>query len=394
LPGGLAAGGTPGFGPALYVTRNVASREADTGPPADTSRILSYAGVLSDIGAPDLYGPSALEFDRWGNFGYRLFAAVADSFAPGNGTPILGRGALVALDSTGADASFASGLDSPVALAFAPLAPWTGELYVAERVSGAIDRVSPAGAVQSFASGLGLLMDLAFADGSFGNLLHVVESDSLGPDSVAHADAGRIVRFSSDGTRSGFVDGLHQPTSIVRAAPGSPFGDYLYVSLYNRPNAQGLPVPLTGRVVSIDPLGNVAPFADSLEQPMDMAFGPEGDLFVAVSGGLVRITPRPPSGVLSGASSALSLHLGPNPFTARTAIRLTLPGARSLEVWIFDLAGRRLTTLARGRFQPGSHEITWDGRDQSGQPVAPGLYLIRLRTEQGEEITRSVLRLR
>ena len=45
---------------------------------------------------------------------------------------------------------------------------------------------------------------------------------------------------------------------------------------------------------------------------------------------------------------------------------------------VFDVAGRRVATLAAGYVEPGDHEITWYGRDEDGAEMSPGVYLVRL----------------
>jgi len=68
----------------------------------------------------------------------------------------------------------------------------------------------------------------------------------------------------------------------------------------------------------------------------------------------------------------------PNPFNPETAIRYRLSAANDVELTIFDLTGRRVRTLVRGRQNAGAHTVTWDGRDARGQAVASGVYLYRL----------------
>ena len=58
---------------------------------------------------------------------------------------------------------------------------------------------------------------------------------------------------------------------------------------------------------------------------------------------------------------------------------LSLSAGRRVEIYIFDLSGRRVRTLfdgfeANGRFE----DKNWDGRDDSGNLVPPGLYIARL----------------
>lgn len=45
---------------------------------------------------------------------------------------------------------------------------------------------------------------------------------------------------------------------------------------------------------------------------------------------------------------------------------------------VYDLAGRRVTTLWDGSVSAGPHTLTWNGRTGSGSEAAAGVYLCRL----------------
>jgi len=47
------------------------------------------------------------------------------------------------------------------------------------------------------------------------------------------------------------------------------------------------------------------------------------------------------------------------------------------EVVLFDLQGRRVRTIASGSYPAGVQDATWDGKDESGRPVASGVYFLR-----------------
>jgi hypothetical protein len=70
----------------------------------------------------------------------------------------------------------------------------------------------------------------------------------------------------------------------------------------------------------------------------------------------------------------------PNPFRGAATIRFGLAHAGEVQLELFDLAGRRIRTLAQGPHAAGSHAVTWDGRDAGGQHVAAGVYFVRLVT--------------
>jgi hypothetical protein len=76
-----------------------------------------------------------------------------------------------------------------------------------------------------------------------------------------------------------------------------------------------------------------------------------------------------------------ALTLSPNPFRESLAIRT--PGA---PVDILDAAGRRVRRLAAG----GSGRVVWDGRDQDGAAVAPGLYWVRCRLPRGVALRKAI----
>jgi hypothetical protein len=69
----------------------------------------------------------------------------------------------------------------------------------------------------------------------------------------------------------------------------------------------------------------------------------------------------------------------PNPFNPVTTIVYDVAEPSTVEMAVFDLKGRRVTTLvARATIPAGRHEITWTGRDASGHLAATGVYLCRL----------------
>ena len=72
----------------------------------------------------------------------------------------------------------------------------------------------------------------------------------------------------------------------------------------------------------------------------------------------------------------------PNPFNAQSVIRYDIkdvPGRMVLvSLDIFDLLGRRVRTLVRGRISSGRYAVVWDGTDDSGDRVASGVYFYRL----------------
>ena len=60
---------------------------------------------------------------------------------------------------------------------------------------------------------------------------------------------------------------------------------------------------------------------------------------------------------------------------------------------VYDVSGRRIRTLAQETLAAGTHARGWDGRDDQGNGVAAGIYLVKLET--GEKVlTEKVVRIR
>jgi hypothetical protein len=71
----------------------------------------------------------------------------------------------------------------------------------------------------------------------------------------------------------------------------------------------------------------------------------------------------------------------PNPFNPKTAIGFTLAQPGRVDLIVYDIAGRLVKTLSAGPMVAGRHEVLWDGRDESGNEAASGVYYYRLETD-------------
>jgi spore coat protein A len=93
-----------------------------------------------------------------------------------------------------------------------------------------------------------------------------------------------------------------------------------------------------------------------------------------------------------GAPARLALvPARPNPFADATTIVYELPRPAAVRLVVYDVAGRARRTLATGRAAGGSHAVVWNGRDDAGRAVAPGLYFVRLETD-GATVVGKALR--
>ena len=88
------------------------------------------------------------------------------------------------------------------------------------------------------------------------------------------------------------------------------------------------------------------------------------------------------------ASAVMEMRLSnafPNPVVrgAAATVALALPSRERITARIFDVAGRRVATVADAVLPAGRHRIEWDARDGSGSPVPAGVYFLRL--EAGDQ---------
>lgn len=87
-------------------------------------------------------------------------------------------------------------------------------------------------------------------------------------------------------------------------------------------------------------------------------------------------------GVDGGAISELRTSLAIlGPSRGSAAMRFSLSGGveRHVRLDVFDVSGRRLRNLVNAILPPGTHDIAWDGLDESGHAVGAGVYFARMR---------------
>jgi serine protease len=69
----------------------------------------------------------------------------------------------------------------------------------------------------------------------------------------------------------------------------------------------------------------------------------------------------------------------PNPFSSGTRITFTLPAGGDVELVVFDAAGRRVRQVATGYYPEGMHTVYFDGKDEQGRTLSPGVYFYSFR---------------
>lgn len=146
---------------------------------------------------------------------------------------------------------------------------------------------------------------------------------------------------------------------------------------------------------------------DNAEQEFDSGLVPGGDEFPAINiqvatngffcwDTVFTVHARPASVVgdvgQDGTSFAL-LGAQPNPFAASTWLRFALPEEATIDLRVYDGLGRVVRTLVTGRVPAGIRLVEWNGRKDNGESTAPGLYFVRL-TSQDRKQVRAVAKVR
>lgn len=91
------------------------------------------------------------------------------------------------------------------------------------------------------------------------------------------------------------------------------------------------------------------------------------------------VTVKGPAGTGVGSSVApTDLHAMPNPARDGTTLAFALPHSMEVRADVYDLAGRRVRELFRGRLAKGIQTLQWNGRDQRSVDVPSGVYVMRL----------------
>jgi hypothetical protein len=82
-------------------------------------------------------------------------------------------------------------------------------------------------------------------------------------------------------------------------------------------------------------------------------------------------------------ATPLALRAAPNPFDRSTKIQFSMRAAGETRITVYDVTGRRVREIHSGWLPSGRHTMSWDGREDSGLPVAAGVYFLGVKTRTG-----------
>ena len=99
---------------------------------------------------------------------------------------------------------------------------------------------------------------------------------------------------------------------------------------------------------------------------------------------------RENSVALQSGIDAVQLLAEPNPFYDRVEISYLLPATRAaVNLWVYDRSGHPVRTLLNAATGGSRRRVTWDGMDEYGAQLKPGIYILFLETSLEGRIFRT-----
>jgi hypothetical protein len=218
-------------------------------------------------------------------------------------------------------------------------------------------------------------------------------TDGAPPPLSMHVQDQHVIRVAANGNRW-----LGRDTILIADQSSQPLPGASVTALYTGPNTGTLTgtTGANGRVVLSTPLKkNPAGqwcFEVTSVSKSGYAYNP-GDNVVTKeceSGPVFRAF-DPPMAAIAVESPDRLLRVRPNPAEGPTWIEFRLEQEGSVELDVFDLVGRRVRRIESGFRGAGEHSVAFDGRGDGGAMLAPGMYVCRLRTAEGDASRRVYL---
>ena len=212
---------------------------------------------------------------------------------------------------------------------------------------------------------------------------------------VAPADADSVVAAGAvmpDGTRASFSsvgpstsvpprikpDVMAQGTSVLVASATNTSG---YILIQGTSFSCPLTAGVAALLVKEQPTAPPMTIVNAMRQTASQASTPDNFMGYGILNALAARNslngtdtngPRP-------AEFGYTLRQNyPNPFNPGTRIAYLIPVESEVTIAVYDMIGREIATLVRGRKLPGNFQTEWDGRDRRGIAVAAGVYIYRL----------------
>ena len=203
-------------------------------------------------------------------------------------------------------------------------------------------------------------------------------------DIVPDGSGGAYATWFEDESATGYYGyKVLRAHHVAAGGVTAPYWPASGLTLENGPGAR-----LSTRMVTDTHGGAIVLWRDLHTDPVSQAdtvnvlaigFGPDGTLTTSVGAAHTAVR-----GVL---------RASPVPARGPTSLVFALTRTSAVHLDVMDVNGRRIRRLLEGTFAPGPHAVGWDGLDQGGRPVPPGVYIAHAGGE-GVAISARLVRIR
>lgn len=134
------------------------------------------------------------------------------------------------------------------------------------------------------------------------------------------------------------------------------------------------------------------PLRKAVAQNLELLLSPENIYVPLVIMGQVRAALTTATDDLADIPNQYTLKQNyPNPFNPSTTIVFSIPRRGQVQVRVFNILGQLVTDLTNQTYEAGTHFVVWDGQDYNNRPVASGIYLYSIVTEEFMDTKKMVL---
>ncbi len=95
---------------------------------------------------------------------------------------------------------------------------------------------------------------------------------------------------------------------------------------------------------------------------------------------------------LNPSNVSLICKLSPNPFSQNLTIEINLPDDSFVNIYVFNMTGQKVKTIAQENFMAGTIAFNWDGKDESSMDLPNGIYLVAIETNGHYQSNKVMLR--
>ena len=160
------------------------------------------------------------------------------------------------------------------------------------------------------------------------------------------------------------------------------FADFEYGDVWSLGYEEGNPL----EVSTLGDLGSYSVTSFGVDQ--------HNELYICSFNGMIYKFVQTNSAIEDGVSkpNKFSLYQNhPNPFNPITTLRYDLPEDALVNITIYDMKGRKISTLISSQQTAGYKSVQWNATNDKGAPVSAGLYLYMIQGGEFRQTKKMVL---